>query len=148
MGLDCSGAGSVFSSLPGVADTGGGSLAFQSSFDRALGNPLLYSCLENPHGQTGLEGCSPRGHEGSGMSKATKFTHGTKPRNKGSPRPSRITQRSSSITQLPPSPSPDPGHKDTRMETRGWGHSGGATSDHCQPVLSQTLSQDPYRSSE
>ena len=23
------------------------------------GNPLQYSCLENPHGQRSLEGCSP-----------------------------------------------------------------------------------------
>ena len=27
------------------------------------GNPLQYSCLENPHGQRGLAGYSPRGHE-------------------------------------------------------------------------------------
>ena len=27
------------------------------------GNPLLYSCLENPHGQRGLEGCSPWDHK-------------------------------------------------------------------------------------
>ena len=25
------------------------------------GNPLQYSCLENPHGQRSLEGCSPQG---------------------------------------------------------------------------------------
>ena len=144
MGLDCSGAGSVFSSLPGVADTGGGSLAFQSSFDRALGSPLQYSCLENPHGQRGLAGCNSRGHKESGMTEQLS-TRGTKPRDKGSPRPSRITQRSSSITQPPlhhhphPNPPPRTGHG-TRMETRGWGHSGGAPSDHCQPVLSQALS--------
>ena len=27
------------------------------------GNPLQYSCLENPHGQRSLEGYSPRGHQ-------------------------------------------------------------------------------------
>ena len=27
------------------------------------GNPLQYSCLENPHGQRSLAGCSPRGHK-------------------------------------------------------------------------------------
>ena len=32
-----------------------------------LGNPLLYSCLENPHGQRSLEGYSPRGHKESDM---------------------------------------------------------------------------------
>ena len=26
------------------------------------GNPLQYSCLENPHGQRSLAGYSPRGH--------------------------------------------------------------------------------------
>ena len=29
------------------------------------GNPLQYSCLENPHGQRSLEGCSPCGHKES-----------------------------------------------------------------------------------
>ena len=29
------------------------------------GNPLPYSCLENPHGQRSLEGYSPRGHKES-----------------------------------------------------------------------------------
>ena len=29
------------------------------------GNPLQYSCLENPHGQRGLEGYSPWGHKES-----------------------------------------------------------------------------------
>ena len=27
------------------------------------GNPLLYSCLENPHGQRSLVGCSPCGRK-------------------------------------------------------------------------------------
>ena len=27
------------------------------------GNPLQYSCLENPHGQRNLAGYSPQGHE-------------------------------------------------------------------------------------
>ena len=29
------------------------------------GNPLQYSCLENPHGQGSLAGYSPRGHKES-----------------------------------------------------------------------------------
>ena len=29
------------------------------------GNLLQYSCLENPHGQRSLEGCSPWGHKES-----------------------------------------------------------------------------------
>ena len=31
------------------------------------GNPLQYSCLENPHGQRSLEGYSPRGLKESDM---------------------------------------------------------------------------------
>ena len=29
------------------------------------GNPLQYPCLENPHGQRSLGGCSPWGHKQS-----------------------------------------------------------------------------------
>ena len=29
------------------------------------GDPLLYACLENPHGQRSLGDCSPRGHKES-----------------------------------------------------------------------------------
>ena len=31
------------------------------------GNPLQYSCLENPHGQRNLADYSPRGHKESDM---------------------------------------------------------------------------------
>ena len=31
------------------------------------GNPFPYSCLENPHGQRSLVGCSPWGHKESDM---------------------------------------------------------------------------------
>ena len=31
------------------------------------GNPLQYSCLENPHGQRSLAGCSPWGGQESDM---------------------------------------------------------------------------------
>ena len=37
------------------------------STGRGHGNPLQYSCLENPHGQRSLAGYSPWGHEESGM---------------------------------------------------------------------------------
>ena len=33
------------------------------------GNPLQYSCLENPHGQRGLVGYSPHGRKESNMAK-------------------------------------------------------------------------------
>ena len=36
-------------SIPGLGRSPGG----------GHGNPLQYSCLENAHGQTSLEGCSP-----------------------------------------------------------------------------------------
>jgi len=40
-------------SIPGLEDSLGGS----------HGNPLQYSCLENPHGQRFLVGYSPWGHK-------------------------------------------------------------------------------------
>ena len=38
-------------SIPGLGRSPGG----------GHGNPLQYSCLESPHGQRSLAGCSPRG---------------------------------------------------------------------------------------
>ena len=40
-------------SVPGLGRSPGG----------GLGNPLQYSCLENPHGQRNLAGYSPWGHK-------------------------------------------------------------------------------------
>ena len=39
------------------------------------GNPLQYSCLENPHGQRSLVGYSPWRCKGPDMTKATEHTH-------------------------------------------------------------------------
>ena len=39
------------------------------------GNPLQYSCLENPHGQRSLVGYSPQGHKESDTTEATSHTH-------------------------------------------------------------------------
>ena len=39
-------------SIPGLGRSSGGE----------HGNPLQYSCLENPHGQRSLEGYNPQGH--------------------------------------------------------------------------------------
>ena len=36
------------------------------------GNPLQYSCLENPHGQRSLAGYSPWGHKELDITKETK----------------------------------------------------------------------------
>ena len=44
-------------SIPGLGRSPGG----------GHGNSLQYSCLENPHGQRSLVGCSPRGHKESDM---------------------------------------------------------------------------------
>jgi len=35
------------------------------------GNPLQYSCLENPHGQRSLSGCDPWDHTELDMTEAT-----------------------------------------------------------------------------
>ena len=42
-------------SIPGLGQSPGG----------GHGNPLQYSCLENPHGQRSLAGCSPWGRKES-----------------------------------------------------------------------------------
>ena len=39
------------------------------------GNPLQYSCLENPHGQRNLVGCSPYGHKESDTTEAAEHAH-------------------------------------------------------------------------
>ena len=39
------------------------------------GNPLQYSCLENPHGQRSLVGYSPWRRKGLDMTKATALAH-------------------------------------------------------------------------
>ena len=40
---------------------------FGRSPERGHGNPLPYSCLEDPHGQRSLAGYSPWGHKVSDM---------------------------------------------------------------------------------
>ena len=49
------------SSIPGSGRSPGG----------GHGNPFLYSCLENPHGQRSLVGYGPWGHEELGTTEAT-----------------------------------------------------------------------------
>ena len=39
------------------------------------GNPLQYSCLENPHGQTSLAGYSPWGRKEPDMTEAKNTAH-------------------------------------------------------------------------
>ena len=42
------------------------------------GNPLLYSCLENPHGQRSLVGYSPWGHKKSDTTEQLSTQHSIK----------------------------------------------------------------------
>ena len=44
--------------LPEMRETWVQSLAWEDSAEGRHGNPLLYSCLENPHGQRSLAGYS------------------------------------------------------------------------------------------
>ena len=47
--------------LPAMRETWVRSLGWEDSPGEGNGNPLQYSCLENPHGQRSLVGYSPRG---------------------------------------------------------------------------------------
>ena len=47
--------------LPAMQETGVRSLGWEDPPGGGHGHPLQYSCLENPHGQRGLVGCSPWG---------------------------------------------------------------------------------------
>ena len=51
-------------SIPGLGRSPGG----------GHGNPLQYSCLENPHGQRSLAGCGPWGRKESDMTEETQPT--------------------------------------------------------------------------
>ena len=71
-GLNCGSAGKEstcnagdLGSIPGLGKSPG----------EGNGNPLQYSCLENPHGQRSLAGYSPWGHRESDMTE--KLTHTT-----------------------------------------------------------------------
>ena len=44
------------------------------SLEEGHGNPLQYSCLENPHGQRSLAGYSPWGHEESDTTEQLNWT--------------------------------------------------------------------------
>ena len=46
---------------PPMQETWVRSLGWEDSLEEGNGNPLQYSCLENPHGQRSLVGYSPWG---------------------------------------------------------------------------------------
>ena len=52
--------------LPAMQETGVRFLGWEAPGE-GTGNPLQYSCLENPHGQRRLVGYSPRGHKEAGV---------------------------------------------------------------------------------
>ena len=56
-GQECACSVGDLGSIPGLGRPPGG----------GYGNPLEYSCLENPHGQRSLAGCSPWGLKESDM---------------------------------------------------------------------------------
>ena len=57
---------------PAMRKTWVQSLGWEDSPGGVHGNPLQYSCLENPHGQRSLAGYSPWGHK---ESDATEHAH-------------------------------------------------------------------------
>ena len=63
----------LLQTVPLVLDFPGGASGKESRGGH--GNPLQYSCLENPQGQRSLGGYSPWGHKESDMTKVTCHTH-------------------------------------------------------------------------
>ena len=55
--------------LPATWETWVQSLGWEDSPGEEHGNPLQYSCLENPHGQRSLVGYSPFSHKELEMTK-------------------------------------------------------------------------------
>ena len=51
--------------LPTMQETWVRSLDWEDPLKEGIGNPLQYSCLENPHGQKSLVGYSPWGRKES-----------------------------------------------------------------------------------
>ena len=51
----------IVKDIPAVQETWDRSLGREDPLEEGLANPLHYSCLENPHGQRSLAGCSPQG---------------------------------------------------------------------------------------
>ena len=51
--------------LPSMQETQVQFLIWEDALEKGMATPLQYSCLENPHGQRSLMGCSPWGHKES-----------------------------------------------------------------------------------
>ena len=66
--------GAVVENLPAVQEMWARSLGQQIPWG-GTGNPLQYSCLENPHGQRSLVGYSPWGRKESDMTERLSTAH-------------------------------------------------------------------------
>ena len=64
-------AAQMVKNLPAMQETRVQSLGWKDSPGGGHGNPLQYSCLENPRGQRSQAGYSPRGHKELDMTKVT-----------------------------------------------------------------------------
>ena len=51
------------------------SLGWENPLEGGHGNPLQYSCLENPHRQRSLAGYSPLDHKESNMTECLSIAH-------------------------------------------------------------------------
>ena len=62
--------------LPAMQETWVRSLGWEDHWlGGGHGNPLQYSCLENPHGQRSLAGCSPWGRKELDMTERLSTAH-------------------------------------------------------------------------
>ena len=53
----------------------GQSMGQEGPWEEEMANPLQYSCLENPHGQSSLEATIHRGHKESDTTERLTHTH-------------------------------------------------------------------------
>ena len=61
-----------------LKETSLGSLGLEDLLEEEMATHSSYSCWENPHGQRSLEGYSPRGRRGSGITKHLRLQKHTK----------------------------------------------------------------------
>ena len=83
------------------------------------GNPLQYSCLENPHGQRSLAGCSPGGHKESDMTEQVSTAYTLK--NQKAWCETEEAERTGGVWRQTPSPSVQRGLTDSSLlvDSRG-----------------------------
>ena len=84
------------------------------------GNPLQYSCLENPHGQRSLAGCNPGGHKESDMAERLSTAH-TEVSKQIKPLPSRSSCSYSLTQERRQSAGPEQTPRNQSHGTGQWG---------------------------